>query len=466
MPAASKGRRRTRGSIDAQPSGALRVRVYAGRDPLTKRDHYLVETVPPGPKAAAEAEKVRTRFLNQVDEQRSPRTRATVNQLMDRYVDVLDVEETTKRTYISYIDKHIRTELGALQVGRIDAEILDSFYAGLRTCRDHCRGRIDVDHRTTWPHECRVTKHRRRTAHDCDRLGCRTLECPPHRCRPLGASTIRQVHWILSGAFSRAVRWRWIMRNPIDEAMPPAAPQPRPHPPSAHEAAQLAMEAWQDPDWGTLVWLAMTTGARRGELCALRWTDVDLVNGVVHLHESIAQHGGQRWIKDTKTHQQRRVALDPETIAVLTEHLERWRERAAALDVEVAPSGYVFSLAPDASTPLIPDSVSQRYGKMAHRLGIDTHLHSLRHYSATELIAGGADIRTVAGRLGHGGGGTTTLRVYAAWVSEADQRAANTLGPRMPKRPRTSEPESRPTPGPRTAKRPSARPARESTTGG
>src|SRR5258707_742002 len=96
--------RRTRGSIDELPSGALRVRVYAGRDPLMKRDHYLIEVIPPGLKAAAEAEKVRTRLLSQVDEQRSPRTRATVNQLMDRYLEVLDVEETTRRSYIGYID--------------------------------------------------------------------------------------------------------------------------------------------------------------------------------------------------------------------------------------------------------------------------------------------------------------------------------------------------------------------------
>jgi integrase len=434
---ASKGRaRRTRGSIDTLPSGALRIRVYAGRDPLAKRDHYLVEIVPPGPKAQSEAEKVRTRLLNQVDEQRSPRTRATVGQLMDRYLDVVDIEETTLRTYIGYIDKHIRPQLGALQVGRVDAEVLDAFYASLRTCRDNCRGRKDVDHRTPLPHECHAVKHRRRGDHDCVALGCRTLECGPHRCRPLAASTIRQIHWILSGAFSRAVRWRWLMRNPIDEAMPPAAPAPRPTPPSAEEAAQLAMEAWQDVDWGTLVWVAMTTGARRGELCALRWSDLDLTNGVIHLHESIAQHGGQRWTKDTKTHQQRRVALDPETVGVLAEHLERWCDRAAALGVKLARNAYVFSLVPDASKPLVPDSVSQRYSKMAARLGINTHLHSLRHYSATELISGGADIRTVAGRLGHGGGGTTTLRVYAAWVSEADQRAAKMLGPRMPPRPR------------------------------
>jgi integrase len=68
------------------------------------------------------------------------------------------------------------------------------------------------------------------------------------------------------------------------------------------------------------------------------------------------------------------------------------------------------------------------------RIGIDTHLHNLRHYSATELITAGVDIRTVAGRLGHSGGGTTTLRVYAPWVAEADQRAATKLASRLPNR--------------------------------
>ena len=79
--------------------------------------------------------------------------------------------------------------------------------------------------------------------------------------------------------------------------------------------------------------------------------------------------------------------------------------------------------------------MSERYSDLAERLGISTSLHKLRHYSATELIAAGVDVRTVAGRLGHGGGGTTTLRVYAAWVSESDQRAAGSLFARMPARP-------------------------------
>lgn len=78
--------------------------------------------------------------------------------------------------------------------------------------------------------------------------------------------------------------------------------------------------------------------------------------------------------------------------------------------------------------------MTQRYKDMAARASIKTHLHALRHYSVAELLSAGVDIRTVAGRLGHGGGGATTLRVYAAWVAASDRKAAEILGSRMPKR--------------------------------
>jgi integrase len=51
----------------------------------------------------------------------------------------------------------------------------------------------------------------------------------------------------------------------------------------------------------------------------------------------------------------------------------------------------------------------------------------MRHYSASQLLAGGIDLRNTAARLGHGGGGATTLRHYADPVSEVDRRAATYL---------------------------------------
>ena len=143
---------------------------------------------------------------------------------------------------------------------------------------------------------------------------------------------------------------------------------------------------------------------------------------------------GQLQHKDTKTHQQRRVVLDPETAAVLREHRIRAEHQAAAIEAQLDPACYVFSGDPGSRTPLNSEGVTQRYKRMAASIGVDTTLKNLRHYSATELVSAGVDVRTVAHRLGHGGGGATTLRVYTACTAEADQRAARTVSGRMPGR--------------------------------
>jgi integrase len=416
MAAKSTARRRTRGEVEALPSGSFRVRVYAGIDPLTGKRHHLTEVVPAGPKAAKEAEKVRTRLLADVDERRNPRTSATVNQLLDRYLGVLEIEDTTRAGYDSIARNYVRPLLGHLAIGRVNGETLDALYSELRRCRRRCDRRRRIDHRTDAEHEC-------------DR------RCSVHACRPLGASYLRQIHTLLNGAFSRAVRWRWLGTNPVQQADAPTQPRPKPDPPSPDQAARIVEEAWLDPDWGMLVWLGMTTGARRGELCALRWQRLDFGSGVLDIRTAMAQVGKRVWEKDTKTHQRRRIVLDPQTLALMRAYLHRCAEQTATLGVELPQDGYIFSSAPDHTAPMKPDTVTQRYSRMCARLGWTMHIHQLRHYSATELIAAGVDIRTVAGRLGHSGGGSTTLRVYSAWVAEADQRAAGALAARMPELP-------------------------------
>ncbi|MCA1602451.1 MAG: tyrosine-type recombinase/integrase, partial [Acidobacteria bacterium] len=262
--------------------------------------------------------------------------------------------------------------------------------------------------------------------HEC------TERCKPHTCKPLSAASIRKVHFCLSGALKRAVRWRWISVNPLEQAEPPRSPKHDPHPPTSEQAAAILNAAFTDVGWGVLLWLAMTTGARRGELCALRWDLLDLDKAVIVIRSSIAQDGKRTWEKTTKTHQQRRISLDENTVALLRAYRRLCEDDAAALGATIAPQGRVFSTAANHSAWLKPASVSQRYRRMCARLGWDMNIHELRHYSATELIAAGVDVRTVAGRLGHGGGGSTTLRVYSAWVSEADQKAAGTFTVRMP----------------------------------
>ena len=260
--------------------------------------------------------------------------------------------------------------------------------------------------------------------------------------RSLQAARLQAARRVLPAADPHGAQRRLHPRRPValdrhqpdPQAEPPPQPPPDPQPPYAEPSGPaIVEEAWGDPDWGMLVWLAMTTGARRGELCALRWNRIDFATGVIDIRSSIAQVktrtvGEGHQDPPASTHRRRR----PDACAAASRTSSAWLRRQHDSAIELAEDAFVFSPAPDHRTLAQPDTVTQRYSRMCKRLGWDMHIHQLRHFSATELIAAGVDIRTVAGRLGHGGGGTTTLRVYSAWVAEADQRAATSLAARLP----------------------------------
>ncbi len=434
MAATGAAARRPRGHIRKR-GGSYQVLVYAGIDPLTGKGHYLTESAADEPKAR----KVLTRLLAQVDEHRNARTRATLATALETWLRTHEAEASTLDGYRGYVRRTIAPALGDVALGKITPQLLEEFYADLRRCRRRCRdGQPAVDHRTAAPHDCRAVRHRRppgrpsSATHDCQAAGCSVVECPPHRCTAMAASSIRQIHWILSAALGSAVRWEWIRSNPADIAKKPKQRHPQPEPPSPAEAARIIEAAWaQDEAWGSLVWLVMVTGMRRAEVLALRWSDVDLTAGMLSIRRNYIRSNRTSIEKDTKTHQMRRIALDPATVEVLTEHRARYDTLCAALRIEPTSSAVLFSHDPTHERPYDPSGVTHRYTRMCTTLGIDSHLHALRHYSATELLSAGVDLRTVAGRLGHAGGGATTLKVYAAWVNESDRRAADILGSRM-----------------------------------
>jgi integrase len=268
------------------------------------------------------------------------------------------------------------------------------------------------------------SRRRRRGAdHDCAQSGCQ-----PHRCRPMSAGTIRQIHAILSGAFATAMRWEWITRNPAAAAKLPKNRRRSATALSPADVAKVITAARQShPELATYLWLVAVTGARRGELCGLCWADLDLDLGSVHIAHNYLVRGGQRIYKDTKTHQERRLAIDPVTCDVLLAHRQRAEETLATVGVGLADSAYVFSNDPTGTTAWNPDWTSHQVARVAARAGVVLNIKSLRHYTATQLLSGGIDLRNTAARLGHGGGGATTLRHYADPVSEVDRRAATYL---------------------------------------
>jgi integrase len=115
-------------------------------------------------------------------------------------------------------------------------------------------------------------------------------------------------------------------------------------------------------------------------------------------------------------------------IALLQRHRASVNDWAQQAKAAVPEDAYVFSHAVDGSKPFRPDNVTGFFTRVRDSLGFhDVRLHDLRHFTATQLIGAGVDVRTVAGRLGHSDP-SVTLRVYSHALEERDRAAADIMG--------------------------------------
>jgi integrase len=360
--------------------------VYAGLDPLTGKQRFEYDRA----KTKREAERVEAALKTKVAEGRSRGTAArTVADLVERWYEwrqgVKEISPTTLEGYRRQIDQRIIPALGRIPVRRLDVETLDGFYAELRR-----RGKAGGE--------------------------------------PLSASTVRSVHTVLSGSLRQAVAWGWIPQNPARLATPPSVQRSDVAPPPVEQVAGLLATALaRNPRLGLFLRLAVVLGARRGELCALRWRHVDLDRGEVLLERGVVYVSRQPLIdKPTKTRSKRRLALDAGTVELLRAHWERSEQVARDLGLTLPASAYVFSREPDGSRPLAPSLVSHQFASLARSLGVRCRLHDLRHLMVTYLISQGVDWRTAAGRAGHAGP-QMTLGTYAHFQPAQDRAAAELL---------------------------------------
>jgi integrase len=247
--------------------------------------------------------------------------------------------------------------------------------------------------------------------------------------RRLSAQSVHHVHAVLRRLLNQGVRWGWLSTNPALNASPPKARRKPITPPRPEQVSRLIAEAERrEPDLGCFLRLAAVTGARRGELCALRWTDVEFDGPSITLSRAIVGARNDSLIeKETKTHAGRRISLDKTTAASLKEQRERSEQRATAVDANLADDAFLFSDDVLGSRPWRPDRATLAFIRLRDDIGLDgVRLHDLRHFAATRLLAAGVPVRTVSGRLGHASA-ATTLNVYAAWLQESDQVAATVL---------------------------------------
>ncbi len=402
-----------KGHVELLPSGNYRVRVYAGIDPVTGRERRLKRTVKTEAKAAQEL----ANLLNAAEAGRTPDDSATMGLVLDRYLEVTDLAVSTRMTHESYVRRIIRPVLGDVKIRKIGPDSLDALYAHLRRCSRLCGRLPKVEHHVDGPHECDsrcgpLRDHRTGRPHQCDK------RCRPHQCVPLSPASIVKVNAIISAALNLAVRYEWIDRNPADRATLPKLEKREPDPPSPREAARLLNEVFvKDEEFGLFLWAAMTRGARRGELLALREDRFDFEVQTVRFSKNYLMKDGRHIEKSPKTGRGRVVSLDPLTCELLEGFLAERRESAGRAGVVVPRDAFVFSPDPAGAT------MTHRYERYAAAVGISSSLKELRHYSATQLLSNGVDLRTVAGRLGHSEG-STTLNFYSQFLQPADRHAA------------------------------------------
>jgi integrase len=167
---------------------------------------------------------------------------------------------------------------------------------------------------------------------------------------------------------------------------------------------------------------------RRGEVCALRWSDVDEEHGAVRINESIVVAAGGAEVKGPKTRASiRRTAIDSATAEELRQLRSVQEDLARVCDVALDQAGFVFSFIPGGTTPPHPDAMSKAFTRLRRKAGVaqDVHLHSLRHFHATALDSVISE-RQKQARLGW-----STVRMaqhYTDAISTEDQRAADHVG--------------------------------------
>jgi integrase len=381
-----------RGTVRKRAEGSWQIQVFAGIDATSGRERRVTRTIhAPHNKAgrkivdqalAALIVEIETGRINLGED-------PTLDELLERWMAARSPEWSPKTVMENRRNMRLKISprLGRMKVSKIRAMHLDGFYAELRQ-----RGGINGG--------------------------------------PLAPASVRKVHVILHAAFAQAIKWGLLASNPADAATAPSTPASRITPPAPDALAGALTRIDEfDPDFGVFLRLAATTGARRSQLCALRWSDVDLATRTITFSRGLVDGGPGVGIveKPTKTGQIWKVSLAPATAARLNEYRRVCTERAAAVRTNLLPDGFVFTVQPDGSTPWRPDNVTARWTRVRKRVSLDgTRLHDLRHYVATQLLGAGVDPRTVAGRLGHANP-NVTMTVYGHFLPEKDRAAADFL---------------------------------------
>lgn len=370
-----KGTIRIRENRDGSKSYVCQVKL--GRDPGTGKARVLTGTA----KSERAAHRLVHELIAKAEDRSQHASDATVATVIEQWLATGGpAGEATRQVYAGYIRLHILPTLGDVPLRKLGVADLERWYASLRD-------------------------------------------------KGLSPASIRKAHTIVRAALAQAVRWGWATTNVAALARPPLVPKaviatPKP----AAVRRMLAAAREHDPELAVYLHLAAVTGARPGEMCGLRWSDIDTERAELRISRRILEVQPEPKVQDlTKTGKTRRIPLDRTVLSLLARYRAERESVATMCRVTLSPTAYVFSDTVDGSGFWRPDSTSRRFRKLRVEHGLDdVTLYSLRHQAATTMIDNGVDAKTVSERLGNSV--ATVLGTYTRARTEADRDAAELLG--------------------------------------
>ena len=314
----------------------------------------------------------------------------TVGEYLTQWLDRLSKSGTVKRSTVAAhtgnLNRYVIPRIGQIQLNKLKSQHVAALYADLVN-----NGRIN----------------------NAKRKGL-----SPKSVRDIGSTLVK--------ALNDAVKFDLLNRNVAKGVELPRYEKPDITPYDELQVRQLLEHANRTGDYFAPIWrLLITSGMRRGELCGLKWSDVDMVDGTITISETRLKVDGQILVESPKTRQSRRtVSLDSGTI----DDLAKFRNLQDDAKTQLSSWHSAYVLTDLDGQPVNPDRVSRLFKRACANAGLPVpRLHDTRHTAVTLGISSGVPIHVVAGRVGHANV-TTTLNTYSHFLPRADKLAADVIG--------------------------------------
>ena len=285
-----------------------------------------------------------------------------------------NLRPNTQMSYERRIYQHITPALGSIQIDQLTTNDIQQFYARLKKNGRLLRSELYGE--------------------------------------GLSDQTLRGIHTTLHSALDRAVSEKLLFRNPADGCRLPSAKAREMQVLTPEEIQRLLIQAKEDGCYELLL-LELSTGLRRGEICALQWDDLNFRTGELRIERQVCQIKGELLIQPPKTKASIRTVILPPPVVTA---LKKYKQTVC--------SRWMFPSPKKEDAPIAPSVVSHRLAKILKHAGCKkVRFHDLRHVFATNALEHGMDVKTLSAIIGHTSS-ATTLNIYAHVTSDMQRHAA------------------------------------------